>query len=170
MSKDEQERIVEKWHSMVVRYNNDDNNNKNNDNSNENNDTASTTFMEDRRWQIFVAARLHARCQEGPVRQALQKLHEHFLTNHGCTTLSVNAVATVDPLDWMDVISNLQYYRTKAHHLHQAAKQILQAFHGQVPEGEVDLQLLMGIGPVLANLLAFVNTRRIHQERYPDLK
>lgn len=163
MSKDEQQRIVEKWHSMVVNYNDDDNNTKNND-------TASTAYMEDRRWQVFVAARLHARCQEGPVRRALQKLHEHFLTNHGCTTLSVNAMATVDPLDWMDVISNLQYYRTKAHHLQQAAKQISQTFHGQVPETKADLQSLMGIGPVLANLLAFVNTRGIHQERDPDLK
>lgn len=153
LSKDEQERVVDKWHSMVVISDDDNDGNP-----------ASSCSMEDRRWQILVAARLHARCQEGPVRQALQRLHGHLVPAHG-PTLSVHLLATVDPDEWTEAIRNLQYYPTKARHIHQAARQIVRNFGGQVPERDDHLQTLTGIGPVLADLLAFVNTRHVHQAR-----
>ena len=151
LSKDEQERVVEKWHSMMVV----------NDN-NAASDEAST--MEDQRWQIFVAARLHARCQDGPVRRAMKNLHACLCPAHG-PTLSVSLLATVDPLVWTESIKNLQYYPTKARHIHQAAQEIIQNFQAKVPERAADLKTLTGIGPVLADLLAFVNTRKVHEER-----
>ena len=141
----EQERIVQKWHSMVV------------DNTNSN-----TT--EDRRFQILVAARLHARCQEGPVRQAMQNLHAKLCPAHG-PKLSVKLLAQTDPELWMESINNLQYYPTKARHVQKAATIIMEQFRGLVPEKEADLQKLTGIGPVLADLLAFVNTRQVHFDR-----
>jgi predicted flap endonuclease-1-like 5' DNA nuclease len=39
---------------------------------------------------------------------------------------------------------------------------LLNQHNAQVPEGETQLKEIMGIGPVLADLLAFVNTRQRH--------
>lgn len=127
-------------------------------------DDNNNNTMEDKRFQILVAARLHARCQEGPVRQAMQSLHATLCPTHG-PKLSVELLAQTDPEVWMQSISNLQYYPTKARHIQKAATTILEQFRGQVPEQEADLQKLMGIGPVLADLLAFVNTRQVHLDR-----
>ena len=147
----EQERIIQKWHSMVV------------DKGNNN------TTTEDRRFQILVAARLHARCQEGPVRQAMQNLHAKLCPAHG-PKLSVELLARTDPELWMESIKNLQYYPTKARHIQRAATIIMEQFRGRVPEKEAELQKLTGIGPVLADLLAFVNTRQVHLDRQRQLQ
>ena len=142
----EQERIVIKWHSLV-RFRS-------------NSSGAPRPCLEDSRFHILVAARLHARCQEGPVRQAMQALYRHWDGK-----LTVQTLATADPEDWKDVIRNLQYYATKARQLQKAAREILQQFNGQVPEMDQDLRKLTGIGPVLADLLAFVNLRQVHHQQ-----
>ena len=123
--------------------------------------------LEDRRFQIFVAARLHARCQDGPVRLAMKRLYQRLCPTHG-ETLAAPLVARLEPDIWMDAIQNLQYYPTKARHLHKAANEILTNFSGKVPETERELKTLTGIGPVLADLLAFVNTTALHRSRYHD--
>lgn len=138
---DEQERVVAKWHGLLV-------------------GSPSRREVEDDRFQIFTAAQLHRRCQEGPVRQAMQALYAHFNS-----TLTVERMAQADPEEWKDAISNLQYYPTKARQLQKASQDIIQNFGGKVPERDHDLQKLTGIGPVLADLLAFVNTRRVHNDR-----
>ena len=153
LSTDEQNRIVQKWHSLID----------------------PKASLEDGRFQMLVAARLHARCQEGPVRQAMQNLQARLVRSPSSLpgqpgqpplrTLSVQLLAQTNPDDWMDAVKNLQYYPTKARHIHKAANEIMEHFQGQVPECEEDLQKLTGIGPVLADLLAFVNTREVHQSR-----
>ena len=135
---DEQERIITKWHSFL----------------------ADPCSLEDSRFQILVAARLHARCQEGPVRQAMKALNE--LCRNG---ISVQQFAQMNPQDLHPAIANLQYYPTKAKHLVKAAQEIQSQFAAKVPEHESQLRQLTGIGPVLADLLAFVNTRKVHQDR-----
>ena len=133
----EQERITAKWHSFVI----------------------DGSSIEESRFQILVAARLHARCQEGPVRQAMAALRQQLLS------LSVPTMAQVDPQTLHSVLSNLQYFRTKASHLVKAAQEIESQFAGQVPEQDSQLRQLTGIGPVFADLLAFVNTRAVHAKR-----
>ena len=54
----EQMRIVRKWHSMADPL----------------------ASVEHRRYQVLLAARLHARCQEPTTRKAMQKLREHFVS------------------------------------------------------------------------------------------
>lgn len=154
LSGSEQARIVDKWHSMVVA----DSDSSDDDNK------ANMSTMQDRRFQIFVAARLHARCQEGPVRQALKALHRRLCPEYG-PKLSVSLLASTDPDLWQDSINNLQYYATKARQIHKASNEILNQFSGIVPENEADLKRITGIGPVFADLLAFVNTTELHQSR-----
>ena len=134
---EEQERIITKWHSFVI----------------------DGSSVEEARFQILVAARLHARCQEGPVRQAVAALRKQL------PSLSVQSLALADPQTLHSALSNLQYFRTKAAHLVKAAQEIQSQFAGQVPELDSQLRQLTGIGPVFADVLAFVNTRAVHGKR-----
>ena len=145
LPKPEQERIVRKWHSLVD----------------------PEAPLEDRRFEMVVAARLHAQCLEASVRQALQSLRKVFTEKDSKVTAV--ALAKASPEDIKAAISNVNYYPTKAKHIIQAANQIMTQFGGRVPEDEGELLKLTGIGPVFADLLAFVNTptqyRRLEQQK-----
>ena len=134
---EKQQKIVRKWHSMVVDQD---------------------ASLQDRRFQIFVAVRLHARCQEKTTRQAMKSLSKRM-------NLTVDAMAGADPESFVEAISNLQYHNTKAKHLVKAAQEIKIRHGCIVPEREHALKRITGIGPVLADLLAFVNTEAVHKEQ-----
>lgn len=157
ISKEEQDIITRKWHSLADPL----------------------APLEVRRFQVFVAARLHARCQEPSVRKAMSVLREAFGTPSTTTTtttseeddgigLNVSTVARADPQVLALHLTNLQYYNVKAQHIVKAAKEIETEFHGRVPEDETSLLRLTGVGKVFADLLAFVNTRKIHQRFMVD--
>jgi len=162
--KDEQETIAKKWHSCAL------------------GDLASSSGviipLEVRRYQVLLATLLHARCQEGAVRKAMAVLREAFTdtttttTDAGTSTpsgmLTVQVVAKADPQVLALHITNLQYYNMKAQYIVKSAKEIVSNFHGIVPEDETSLLKITGIGKVFADLLAFVNTREIH-ERYSSM-
>lgn len=138
LSPEEQEKIVRKWHGM----------------------TGSNAGVEDARFQVLVAARLHAQCREAAVRNAMHQLRLHFNND-----LTVERVASAAPESFVKAITNLQYHNTKARHLVMAANEIKTQFGGTVPEQEAQLRKITGVGPVIADLLSFVNTRRIHEKQ-----
>jgi endonuclease III len=113
--------------------------------------------LEDRRFQVMVASRLHARCQETVVRKCMTVLREAGI-------LTCTAMAQVDPEVLASLLTSLQYYNTKSKHLVESSKQLLQGFGGMVPESKDDLLKLTGIGPVMADLLSNINTREAYQE------
>ena len=135
-----QERVTRKWHSMAD----------------------PSASLEDRRYQILLAARLHARCQEPTVRKAIQKLREHF-ESRSKTTITVDEMAKSDPEDLAVHISSLQFYNVKAKQIVKAAQEIQSQHGGIVPEDELSLLQITGIGKTFADLLAFVNTREAHE-------
>ena len=152
-SPEEQAKIVRKWHGLI-------------------DETAS---MEDKRFQVFVAARLHARCQEAQVRKAMIKLRAYFASDPAAIdgnenqqesppSLSVHSMASADPEALLPAISNLQYHNTKAKQLVKAAQEIRTRYGGKVPKSEHSLKQITGIGPMIADLLAFVNTEAKHLE------
>lgn len=134
LAAEEQDRITKKWHSLV--------------------DPAAP--LEVRRFQVLVAARLHARCQEPTVRKAMKSLREAF------NEFSVDEVAKADPEVLALYITNLQYYNVKAKQIVKAANEIKSQFSGMVPEDEHSLLQITGVGKVFSDLLAFVNTRSAH--------
>jgi endonuclease III len=174
---EEQARVVEKWHSLLhvlidkdavtttsrtAVHVKDDSSSTNCTTGTATSPTAAATTpcLEDRRFQIVVAARLHAQCQEAAVRKALQALQQ-VCQGH----LSVEQIAAAKPDDLAAAMTNLQYYNVKAKHLVQSAQQIQSLFGGKVPEDETQLRKLIGIGPVMGDILAFVNTRAMHLSR-----
>lgn len=139
-----QVRVTRKWHSMADPL----------------------ASLEDRRYQVLLAARLHARCQEPTVRKAIQKLREHF-ESRSQTTITVDEMAKSDPEELAVHISSLQFYNVKARQIVKAAQEIQSWHEGVVPEDELSLLRITGIGKTFADLLAFVNTREAH-ERLPE--
>lgn len=138
LSASEQERVRQKWHGLVV--------------------MPCDSSLEDARFQIMVASRLHARCQEAVVRKCMASLH-----NAGVLTCRALADYDVDAL--ASLLTSLQYYNTKSKHLVQASKELLHRFDGKVPESKDDLLTITGIGPVMADLLSTINSRAAHQAR-----
>ena len=136
LSASEQERVRQKWHGLVV--------------------MPCDSSLEDARFQIMVASRLHARCQEAVVRKCMASLH-----NAGVLTCRALADYDVDAL--ASLLTSLQYYNTKSKHLVQASKELLHRFDGKVPESKDDLLTITGIGPVMADLLSTINSRAAHQ-------
>jgi endonuclease-3 len=121
--------------------------------------------VEDQRFQLLVAARLHARCQDKAVHQAMIELRKALHP----MSFSAETVARADPNQLQECISNLQFYSVKAKQIVQAANEIVDQYSGQVPESESSLMKVTGIGPVFADLLATINTRAEHQKRRGDL-
>jgi HhH-GPD superfamily base excision DNA repair protein len=138
LSKEEQERITRKWHSLAD----------------------PTAPLEVRRYQVLLAARLHARCQEPTVRKAMEALQEAMPEG-----VTIQTMAAVDPEVLATHISNLQFYNVKAQQVVKAAQEIQTRFGGKVPEDEWSLSQITGIGKCFADLLAFVNTREKHNEK-----
>lgn len=134
VSSEEQERIKEKWHSLVD----------------------PTATLEVKRFQLLVAARLHARCQEVSVHKAMNRLRDVF------PELTVEALAAADPELVASCITNVVHYNVKARHIVKSAQEVKIRFGGKVPEDAKSLLELTGIGRVFADLLAFVNTREAH--------
>jgi endonuclease III len=137
---EEKLRITKKWHSMADK----------------------TAPVEVRRFQVLVAARLHARCQEPTVRKAMKSLRDNL------DEFTAESVAKVDPEILALCITNLQFYNSKAKQIVKAANEILSQFNGQVPEDVNCLLQITGIGKVFADLLAFVNTRKAHATEIDD--
>ena len=134
---DEQDTIVRKWHSMAD----------------------PSASLENRRYQILLAARLHARCQEPTVRKAMAVLRDLVKPEE----LSVNEIMKFDPEVLANHITNVQYYNAKAAQIVKAAHEIKSQHGGLVPEDEVSLLQITGIGKTFADLLSFVNTREAHE-------
>lgn len=116
--------------------------------------------IEDQRFQLLVAARLHARCQDKAVRQAMLQLRKLLEP----LPFSAKTIAEADPSALQESFRNLQFYSVKSKHIVQAAKEIITQFNGQVPESECNLMKITGIGPVFADLLATINTKAAHQK------
>lgn len=115
--------------------------------------------VEQQRFQLLVAARLHARCQEKVVLKTMDRLRSYFNESfpHG---LTVHTLAGSDPeSDIAPLLSSILFGNVKAVQIVQAAKDVISKFGGNVPESECSLKDITGIGPKLAEVLAVVNRR-----------
>ncbi len=122
--------------------------------------------IEERRFQVLIAARIHARCQEPIVHKAMQRLRDYFAAqeepnNDGSAqSLSAQCLSQCDPeTDIAPLLSSVLFGNAKAQHIVQAAQDVLSKFRGQVPESMTSLQDITGIGPKLSQILNIVNRR-----------
>lgn len=67
----------------------------------------------------------------------------------------IDALARADSEDVLIAWEGLGYYR-RAHHLHQAARNVVAEWHGDLPQTPEELILLPGIGPYTAAAIASI--------------
>jgi endonuclease III len=151
MSEAEQQNEIEKWHSLVSLFQ------RNSTVLADDDDDAPQ--VEQRRFHMLITTLLHARCQEPCVRQAIQQLHVAW--GGGAMTVQSLAQCTVETIQ--PHITNLQYHNTKAKYLIAASQYIRDHCPGHnVPSNVASLLRVPGIGPLFADLHAFVNTPSRH--------
>lgn len=66
---------------------------------------------------------------------------------------SLEELANARYEDILDVFKGLNYNRTKAKHIIEAAKMLIKDFHGKVPDNMEDLLRIPGVGRKTANLV-----------------
>ncbi|GMI52363.1 hypothetical protein TeGR_g11780 [Tetraparma gracilis] len=118
----------------------------------------SAPSIEARRFQVLVAARLHARCREPVVREAMRAMHGRFpglCAGDLAGGLEVEELAAVFP--------SVHFGKSKAEQIIKFSNEVLSQFAGRVPSTVSGLKELTGIGAKFADLLAYVNTEEKHR-------
>lgn len=118
--------------------------------------------LENKRFQVLVAARLHARAHEQVVHKAMRELIKLFKSKN--KILSAKEMSIAEPESIAHVISFVHFAKSKTVQIVKAAQEIHCQFNGNVPESSTDLQLITGIGPKIANILSIVNTHEAYDQ------
>ncbi len=99
-------------------------------------------------FQCLVAVMLSAQCTDKRVNMVTPALFAAYPTPEAL------AQATSDEV--FEYVKSVSYPRSKAEHLVQMAKRLVEVYHGQVPDNIDDLQTLQGVGRKTANVVCAV--------------
>ena len=89
-------------------------------------------------FQLLVAVMLSAQCTDKRVNMVTPALFAAYPTPEAM------AKATSDEV--FEYVKSVSYPRSKAEHLVQMAKRVVETFSGQIPDNIDDLQTLQGVG------------------------
>ncbi|MEM3781562.1 MAG: endonuclease III [Candidatus Micrarchaeaceae archaeon] len=95
--------------------------------------------------ELFVAALLSPQCTDKQTNRATKALFSRF------RSFDDYANASVEELE--KYLKGINYYKTKARHLKEAARQICTAYNGKVPRTLKELMQLQGVGRKVANVI-----------------
>ncbi|MEM0087037.1 MAG: endonuclease III [Candidatus Micrarchaeaceae archaeon] len=95
--------------------------------------------------ELFVATLLSPQCTDKQVNKVTKGLFEDF------PTIEAYANASLSVLEKR--LSGLNYYRTKARNLRNAARIMIRDFGGKVPKTMRELMTLPGVGRKVANVI-----------------
>ena len=116
---------------------------------------------------MLVAARLHAQSREPTVRAAMENLRKYFGEKEDAVdggALNVKNLSRADPKEIAKQIPSILFANVKAEHIVKAAKEVCSRFGGIVPQGTHGLKEITGIGPKLADILAFANSHKAYAQ------
>lgn len=99
-------------------------------------------------YECLVAVMLSAQCTDKRVNMVTPSLFAAYPTPEAL------AAATSDEV--FEYIKSVSYPRSKAEHLVQMAKRLVEVYGGQVPDNIDDLQTLQGVGRKTANVVCAV--------------
>ena len=77
--------------------------------------------------------------------------------------LTAKNLSRADPKEIAKQIPSILFANVKAEHIVKAAKEICSRFGGIVPQGTHGLKEISGIGPKLADILAFANSHKAYE-------
>ena len=99
-------------------------------------------------YQLLVAVMLSAQCTDKRVNIVTPALFAAFPTVHALAKASVEEV--------LAYVKSVSYPNSKAEHLVQMAKRVVEVYDGQIPNTREELQTLAGVGRKTANVVLAV--------------
>ena len=99
-------------------------------------------------FQLLVAVVLSAQCTDKRVNQVTQELFLHYP--------DARSMAQVEADDLLDYIGSVSYPNSKARHLVELARQLVERHNGEVPSDMNALLALPGVGRKTANVMQAV--------------
>lgn len=99
-------------------------------------------------YQLLVAVMLSAQCTDKRVNMTTPALFERFP--------SAKELAAASPEEVFTYIKSISYPNSKANHLVEMARQLMERFEGNVPSEIEELESLQGVGRKTANVVASV--------------
>ena len=99
-------------------------------------------------YELLVAVMLSAQCTDKRVNQVTPALFRRFPT--------VDSLAQATPAQVLEYISSVSYPNSKAAHLVEMAKRVVDVYGGAIPDNIDDLQTLAGVGRKTANVVCAV--------------
>ena len=99
-------------------------------------------------YQLLVAVMLSAQCTDKRVNMVTPALFAAYPTVHALAKASVEEV--------LAYVKSVSYPNSKAEHLVQMAKRVMEVYDGQIPDTREALQTLAGVGRKTANVVLAV--------------
>lgn len=99
-------------------------------------------------YQLLVAVMLSAQCTDKRVNMVTPALFAAYPTVHALSKASVEEV--------LAYVKSVSYPNSKAEHLVQMAKRVVEVYDGQIPDNREALQTLAGVGRKTANVVLAV--------------
>ena len=99
-------------------------------------------------FQLLVAVILSAQCTDKRVNQVTPELFRHLP--------DARSMAAVEPEDVLEYIASVSYPNSKARHLVEMARMLVEKYNGEVPEDMDQLLTLPGVGRKTANVIQAV--------------
>lgn len=99
-------------------------------------------------YQLLVAVMLSAQCTDKRVNMVTPALFAAYPTVHALAKASVEEV--------LAYVKSVSYPNSKAEHLVQMAKRVVEVYDGQIPDSREALQTLAGVGRKTANVVLAV--------------
>lgn len=99
-------------------------------------------------FQLLCATLLSAQCTDKRINAVTPELFAHYPT--------VEAMSKAEPEDLLVYISSVSYPNSKARHLVDMSRMLVEEFNGEVPDNTADLMKLPGVGRKTANVLQAV--------------
>ena len=99
-------------------------------------------------YELLVAVMLSAQCTDKRVNMVTPALFAAYPT--------AEALANATEDEVFEYVKSVSYPRSKAQHLVEMAKRLVEVYHGEVPDSIEELQTLQGVGRKTANVVCAV--------------